>query len=396
MLHLTGNISRDREQVEEAGLELQGFHQRYASGGWSMSASPQVDDEPSSGFSEGHELVPVASLSGFELGPTSSLEFLIRPRGEPLSVVFGDQGLLLYSSPQDAEDYENPYMEGSLGAPVKARGRGRGRIVLTIEETAFRHGASTWTRVEDQLPAGRWTHVAMVRDEATTGTIRLMIDGVVTVRQLAASPEEARLDAGAAWPPSRLDVRLSDGGIGLDLADLRIYDRFVSTAELRQRRRARLGRTDSMPALPQPRLDTREAWAAGTFERVVPEASGVAWTSAHWTQDRPAPGPHARTCHAVVPAGPGRLLVVAGELRDTHAGRMASGDDAWLYHLDDQRWERVGGGVTGRTSAELSEAYGATLTANPPVRKPQLHPVRPMVLPDFAPTHGPAPDPRCH
>ena len=388
VLHLTGDFSKDHAELERAGLQLSGFKQRFGSGRWSMAAATPSLDRPT-----------LTSLVGFELGPTSSFEDLVRPRGRALSIMFGDHGLRLASFTPAGEPLRRTQFEWSLGPPPSIEDSSH--IELTIEPTAFDPAGSTWTEVETVVPADRWTHVALVRDRATTGTVRLVVDGVATVHQLSESPEDARPEAGESRSTWRLDVRLSTvrTTAGLDLSDLRIYDRHVSTTELSERQHVILGHVDVPTTLSGQRLDTPEAWAAGFFEHAVPDSAGVDWASAHWTQDRPVPGPHARTCHAVVPAGPGRLLVFGGELRDTHAGPMANGDDTWLYHLDEQCWERVAGGVTGRTSAELGEACAATLEAelaDPQPAGSRLHPVRPGVVPDFTHLHGPAPDPRCH
>ncbi|MDF1799903.1 MAG: kelch repeat-containing protein [Planctomycetota bacterium] len=371
VLHLTGDEASDAAQLERLGVELEGFD-RVAEG----LSGPGYEVALCSG--ESSEL---AHLGAFPLGASSTLELWLRPRGD---------------------DLEGFVLERTLRLQGAREPRPQPKLRVNLEFDGFHRDRSDGGFVEllpEALTSNRWHHLAIAHDLGTTGTVRVVLDGEVQVIELGESPEAARFDVGEDTGGAYLFVHVAAPGLALDLDELRLFDRYVSTEELRRRWRSGIGAMGTPTVLTGPLLDSPEAWTAGTFERVVPDRDGADWVAAHWAQDRPAPGPHARTCHAVVSAGPGRLLVFGGELRDTHAGRMANGDDAWLYHLDEQRWERVAGGATGRTSTELRAAFAATVQANPREQRPagsRLHSAGPRVLPDFELTHGPAPGPRCH
>jgi hypothetical protein len=157
--------------------------------------------------------------------------------------------------------------------------------------------------------------------------------------------------------------RRGDPSIVFD--EVRLYDRFVSTSEIRARYQAELLR--ALPWAFSSGIDTKESvittpfvqpedWVIGTQNQTAAGPESIDWVPGQWTQDQPNFGPIARTCHAVLSIGEGKLLMFGGELRDTDLGNMANGDDTWIYDIAGQRWERVGGGFTNRSGREANLA----------------------------------------
>lgn len=315
-LHLGGDVAADRAALEQADLALVGLAPtlRGRSGpGYRLGAR---DDEPGR----------AARLGPLQLGPTGCLELWVRAEGLDLEGRFDVGGFRL---------------EGRLGERTA-------RLDLGPGGDGPERAADGTRRV--RLAADTWHHLALAWDLGTTGTVRLVVDGEPQVLRVGRRPEDARGGAVPLRTVADLALRLTGGGpaAAIEVDELRVHDRFVTTAELAAR--AGDGRTGPA-ALTDRGLRTPGAWAAGAFERVVPSGAGADWVAGHWERDDAPGGPHARTCHATVSVGDGRVLVFGGELRDTHAGRMANGDDTWLYDLDARTWERIAGGHTGRGGA---------------------------------------------
>lgn len=305
----------DGGRAELGQLEPLGFEAR----GW----VPAADGFDGAGWSVDENTG--AFLDARELGPVWAWEFWVRPDGRALSASLGPETAQLR------------FVDSS----------GRAEPVLTLmarrqAEVGLAESTSAERVLVDVLPAGKWSHVALAVDARTLGSVRLIVNGQVLSRVLDKASEAATANGlgPMLWAP-KSDLRFT-------MDELRSYDRFVSTAELEESRLTALAKRESVGvakpvvAWTQTSLATKEAWAAGRFEQVIADDSAAVWVPGQWRRDRPNHGPHPRTCHAVVSIGAGRLLVFGGELRDTHSGPMANGDDTWIYHLDEARWERVG------------------------------------------------------
>lgn len=233
-----------------------------------------------------------------------------------------------------------------LDRAVDPAGRPRSVLVLGLGDDADR-GIG--------LDATAWNDVALVSDLETTGNVRLVAGGEARGAWPGGSRVEA-LDSERVGAPV---VGLTVSGASADwlraaperafgLADLRFAPKATSSAHLLEPYGVAAEFTQREPA-------RGFDFTAARLRQVVVADAGLEWVEGHFSRDEPvargANGerdpegqtPLARTCHAVVALGGGRVLVFGGELRDTHVGRMANGSDTWIYDMRDQTWERVEG-----------------------------------------------------
>lgn len=297
----------------------------------SQAAAPQsvATDFGSDVSASGVEITPDGLLGeGFQAAASEGLHIAASQSAQTWSVEFW-----LRCNSASMEAVLGPNYAGLFQAGTPRAGEPVVRVGLppSANEGFTAHARSA------KLTPDEWHHVAMIVDGAVTGTSRLVIDGKPIWRAMGDAPEVGQEMLAVDWARAAL---VAAKGSDVEFDELRFFERILTTAEVRRHMAAQVGETQE-PALKTQTLTTESDWAAGQFTHAIPSAKGVDWSLGQWTQDEPEPGPHARTCHSLVNLGDGRLLIFGGELRDTHAGRQANGDDTWLYHLADSRWERV-------------------------------------------------------
>ncbi|HEX6885008.1 MAG TPA: kelch repeat-containing protein [Planctomycetota bacterium] len=196
------------------------------------------------------------------------------------------------------------------------------------------------------LAAGRWSHVGVVLDPADLQQSRLVVDGRAVQGGL---PQAASL-AGLRT------LELGGGGLSFALDELRLSARAANTAELvaasapeaRPLERLELFTSAGARTLEvwtgfasETVLDDPQDWSQGELEHVVADADGLRWVPGHWRRVPALEPPLARTCHPTVFVGDGRVLVFSGEVRDSHLPPMRNVADTWLFHVREERWERL-------------------------------------------------------
>lgn len=348
VFHLTGDLESDRAQIEAANLTMEGFEAtEHGIIGPGLRAGRKEN-------AANQQARTRSFISEAKLGPVFCWEFWIRAEGAELHAEMTKDWATLVTQPSQA-------------------GLSPGAAALKLMAGS---SFSRWMGplvVDDVLAKGEWSHVAIAVDLQTTMTARFVVNGKELALRHPVPADDYRASGEAVWP---VPVFLADAlgeGVSLEFDEIRLYDRFVSTSELRGHFEWESAQelAESFAAQPfESGISTTSLqpgdWKWGPANQAIGHEDSVEWVPGQWSRDKPSSKPIPRTCHAVVSLGDGKLLMFGGELRDTDIGNMANGDDTWLYHIAEQRWERVGGGFTGRRGREVASAGGSFSIAPEP------------------------------
>jgi hypothetical protein len=242
-----------------------------------------------------------------------------------------------------------------------------GRVVAqTPCRTAEGESKFTMARSPVEIEADTWSHIGVVLDPESIGSLRLVTNGAPRSERLAGevamdvrrlvlgAPDEERRTLPAVIDELRLQARAANTS--------EFEARWRATAEVLQRvRLEHAGGSETREfwtsALAEPRLGPGSDWSRGVLEHARATQDGLSWTPAHWQRIPALEPPLARTTAPVVNVGDETLFVFSGEVRDSHYGRDVNSSDTWLFDMRAGAWTRVATPVAPPGRCHQAAAY---------------------------------------
>ena len=288
------------------------------------------------------------------------------------SLEFADGGAIPPARAWTLELWVRPLSAGSEGARELFRLGDAYRLGLTRDghprAVIARDGVEFVVRSGERVRPQAWNHVALVVDPEFVRGLRVVVNGVPRSRPLPAFDLESAAPA----------VGLRLGGRGrraIEIDDVRLSERPLSTAELQERYEPRF--------VPGPRAltlrfaertETRDVWngppadddllaAAARGDawlwQLEPQAGALDWCPLHAERDRALAPFLPRTAHVTNYIGDGRVLVYGGETRDSHLSPGDTTSDTWIYSAAERSWRRVESALAPPPRCHQQAAYSA-------------------------------------
>jgi N-acetylneuraminic acid mutarotase len=259
-------------------------------------------------------------------------------------------------------------LPGLFTATVTAQGY----VQVTAPEAGLdEQGRVQGVSVRGPVPLllGQWNHVAIVLDTIDLTSLRVTVNGEARAKRLPGEPlhrSAERILLGGGWAPS----------LAATFDDLRVQARAGNTDEFQRAMAApqpheelRLTFADGSvehldvwtAPVREPWLSGSALWKRGRLERVLAEDSGLRRVDGHWRRIEAVDGPLPRTTHASAYIGQHRILMFGGETRDSWTYPFRNTDDTWIFHTDEERWERLETDVAPERRCHQAMAFAPDL-----------------------------------